>query len=247
MVYNDNVYTYISIHLYATIYKYIRLILGGVLLKNRKKYLLISIIFFILIGLFLIGSFEWRDLNKNSHKIDMDVNTSLNLPQNQIEYIQSLVGLESKNMKILDKPLRLEGSFYIPEDTILTYINHYLKNSNNKDIENIKVKINKDGLRIGGKYKLLAYLKTPIDIDILPTLTKDNDLRLNLKDIRLLNLSLSDDIVDAIAESWFSNLDNITVDQGDIIIDKSFFKNTNIKSISIKEDYLIIDLSISLN
>lgn len=216
-------------------------------MKNRNKYLLISIIFLILISLFFIGSFEWRNINKNSHKIDMDVNTSLDLPQNQIEYIQSLVGLESKNMKILDKPLRLEGSFYIPEDTILTYINHYLKNSNNKDIQNIKVTINKDGLTIGGKYKLLAYLKTPIDIDILPTLTKDNDLRLNLKDIRLLNLSLSDDIVDAIANSWFSNLDNITVDKGDIIIDKSFFKNTKIKSISIKEDYLIIDLSISLN
>ena len=214
-------------------------------MKNRKKYLLMSIVLFIVIGLFFLGSFEWKNIN-NKPKIDMDIDTSLNLPQNQIDYIQSLVGLESKDMKILNNPLRIEGSFYIPEDTILTYINHYLKNTNNKDIENVKVTINKNGLTIGGQYKLLDYLKTPIDIDILPTLTDDNDLKLNLKDIRLLNLSLSNDIVDAIAESWFSDLDNITVDNGDITIDKSFFKNTNIKSILVKEDYLVIDLSISI-
>ena len=215
-------------------------------MKNRRKYLLIGIILFIIISLFFIGSIEWKSINNNSPKIDMNVNTNFNLPQNQLEYIQSLVGLESKDMKILDNPLRIEGSFYIPEDTILSFVDHYLKNTNNKDIENINITVNENGLTIGGQYKLLAYLKTPIDIDILPTLTEDNDLRLNLKDIRLLNLSLNNDIVDAIADSWFSNLDNITVDKGDIIIDRSFFKNTDIKSISVEKDYLVVNLSISL-
>lgn len=215
-------------------------------MKNRRKYLLIGIILFIVISLFFIGSIEWKSINNNSPKIDMNVNTNFNLPQNQLEYIQSLVGLESKDMKILDNPLRIEGSFYIPEDTILSFVDHYLKNTNNKDIENINITVNENGLTIGGQYKLLAYLKTPIDIDILPTLTEDNDLRLNLKDIRLLNLSLNNDIVDAIADSWFSNLDNITVDKGDIIIDRSFFKNTDIKSISVEKDYLVVNLSISL-
>ncbi|UEL48501.1 hypothetical protein [Terrisporobacter hibernicus] len=215
-------------------------------MKNRRKYLFIGIIFFVITSLFFIGRVEWKSRNDNSPKVDMNVNTNFNLPQNQIEYIQSLVGLESKDMKILDNPLRIEGSFYIPEDTILSYVSHYLKNTNNKDIENIKITINENGLTIGGQYKLLAYLKTPIDIDILPTLTEDNDLKLNLKDIRVLNLSLNNDIVDAIADSWFSNLDNITVDKGDIIIEKTFFKNTHIKSISVEKDFLVVNLSTSL-
>lgn len=215
-------------------------------MKNRRKYLFIGIIFFVITSLFFIGIVEWKSRNDNSPKVDMNVNTNFNLPQNQIEYIQSLVGLESKDMKILDNPLRIEGSFYIPEDTILSYVSHYLKNTNNKDIENIKITINENGLTIGGQYKLLAYLKTPIDIDILPTLTEDNDLKLNLKDIRVLNLSLNNDIVDAIADSWFSNLDNITVDKGDIIIEKTFFKNTHIKSISVEKDFLVVNLSTSL-
>lgn len=215
-------------------------------MENKRKYLFIILIIFILISLFFLGSFEWKNINNKNSKIDIDMDTNLNLPQNQIEYIQSLVGLESKNMKILDNPLRIEGSFYIPEDTILSYINHYLKNSNNKDIENVQVTINKNGLTIGGQYKLLAYLKTPIDIDILPILTEDNDLRLNLKDIRLLNLSLNNDIIDAIVDSWFSDMDNVTVEKGDIIINKSFFENANIKSISVEEDYLVMDISISI-
>ena len=215
-------------------------------MKNRRKYLFIGIIFFVITSLFFIGTVEWKSINNNSPKVDMNVNTNFNLPQNQIEYIQSLVGLESKDMKILDNPLRIEGSFYIPEDTILSFVSHYLKNTNNKDIENIKITINENGLTIGGQYKLLAYLKTPIDIDILPTLTEDNDLKLNLKDIRVLNLSLNNDIVDAIADSWFSNLDNITVDKGDIIIEKTFFKNTHIKSISVEKDFLVVNLRTSL-
>ena len=215
-------------------------------MKIKRKYIFITIILFAFLVLFLVGIYEWKNINNNNTKIDVDIDTSLNLPNNQIEVLQALVGLESKNMKILDNPLRVEGSFYIPEETVLSFMEHYLKISNNKEIENIQITINENGLTIGGQYKLLAYLKTPIDIDILPTLTEDNNLRLNLKDIRLLNLSLDDNIIDAIVESWFSDLDNITVDKGDVIIDKNFFKNTEINSITVEEDYLIINLNINL-
>lgn len=212
-------------------------------MKKKNKYLCISLVLLVTIGLFIMGNFKGKDMN-NKSKTDINIDTSLKLPKTKIDYIQSLVGLKSTNMKILDNPLRIEGRFYIPEDTILTYIKYYLKKTNNKDIQNIKITINENALTISGSYKLLDNLKTPIDIDILPTLTDNNDLRLSFKDIRLLNLSLSNNIIDAIAESWFSNLDNIVVDEGDIIIDKSFFKNTNIKFLFIEEDYLVIDLSI---
>ena len=193
----------------------------------------------------LFGIYELSSKNKKS-SVDIDVNTSLNIAKEQMQYLQSLVGLECKNIKILDNPLRIEGSFYIPEKTILTFINHYLETSNNRDVTNLNVTINENALTIEGQYKLLTYLKTPIDIDILPTITKDKNLKLNLKDIRLLNLSLNDNIIDAVIDSWFSDLENISVDRGDVIIDKSFFKNTEIKSIDLKEDYLVIDLSLKI-
>ena len=212
-------------------------------MKLKRRSIIILIILFIFIVLSLFGIYELSSKNNKKSSVDIDINTSLNIPKEQMQYLQSLVGLESKNIKILDNPLRIEGSFYIPEETILTFINHYLESSNNKDITNLNITINKNALTIEGQYKLLTYLKTPIDIDILPTITEDNDLKLNLKDIRLLNLSLNENIIDAVIDSWFSDLKNISVDEGDVIIDKSFFKNTEIKSISLQEDYLVIDLA----
>ena len=211
-----------------------------------KRKIIIPLIILIFIILLFVGIYELSIKNNKKSSLDIDVNTSLNIPKEQMQYLQSLVGLESKNIKILDNPLRIEGSFYIPEETILTFINHYLESSNNKDITNLNITINENALTISGQYKLLTYLKTPIDIDILPTITKEKNLRLNLKDIRLLNLSLNENIIDAVIDSWFSDLENISVDRGDVIIDKSFFKNTEIKSISLKEDYLVIDLIIKI-
>ena len=215
-------------------------------MKLKRRSIIILIILFIFLVLSLFGIYELSIKNNKKSSIDIDVNTSLNIPKEQMQYLQSLVGLESKNIKILDNPLRIEGSFYIPEETILTFINHYLQTSNNKDITNLNITINKNALTIEGQYKLLTYLKTPIDIDILPTITEDKNIKLNLKDIRLLNLSLNDNIIDAVIDSWFSDLENISVDRGDVIIDKSFFKNTEIKSIDLKEDYLVIDLSLKI-
>ena len=213
-------------------------------LKRRSMIILIILLVFLVLSIF--GLYELSIKSNKKSSLDIDVNTSLNIPKEQMQYLQSLVGLESKNIKILDNPLRIEGSFYIPEETILTFINHYLESSNNKDITNLNITINENALTISGQYKLLTYLKTPIDIDILPTITKEKNLRLNLKDIRLLNLSLNENIIDAIIDSWFSDLENISVDRGDVIIDKSFFKNTEIKSIDLKEDYLVIDLSLKI-
>lgn len=215
-------------------------------MKLKRRSIIILVVLFIALVLSLFGVYELSIKNNKKSSLDIDVNTNLNIPKEQMQYLQSLVGLESKNIKILDNPLRIEGSFYIPEETILTFINHYLENSNNKDITNLNITINKNALTISGQYKLLTYLKTPIDIDILPIITKEKNLRLNLKDIRLLNLSLNENIIDAVIDSWFSDLENISVDRGDVIIDKSFFKNTEIKSIDLKEDYLVIDLSLKI-
>ena len=215
-------------------------------MKLKRRSIIILVVLFISLVLSLFGIYELSIKNNKKSSLDIDVNTSLNIPKEQMQYLQSLVGLESKNIKILDNPLRIEGSFYIPEETILTFINHYLESSNNKDITNLNITINENDLTISGQYKLLTYLKTPIDIDILPTITKEKNLRLNLKDIRLLNLSLNENIIDAVIDSWFSDLENISVDRGDVIINKLLLKNTKIKSIDLKEDYLVIDLSLKI-
>ena len=117
-------------------------------MKLKRRSIIILVVLFIALVLSLFGIYELSIKNNQKSSIDIDVNTSLNIPKEQMQYLQSLVGLESKNIKILDNPLRIEGSFYIPEETILTFINHYLENSNNKDITNLNITINKNALTI---------------------------------------------------------------------------------------------------
>ena len=75
-------------------------------MKNKRNYLLVAIAIFIVIGIFFVGEYGWKKINDKDNKIDMDIDTNINLPQDQIEFIQSLIGLESKNMKILEKLLK---------------------------------------------------------------------------------------------------------------------------------------------
>ncbi len=194
----------------------------------------------------LFGLYEWKNKNNKPISSDININTNLSISDEQKELLECLVGLESKEIKVLDNPLRIDGTFYIPEETVLTFINYYLKTTKNKDIDDIGVVIDENGMTIEGKYKLIQFMKTPIDIDILPIITEDKDLKLYLKDIRVLNLSLGEDIINAIIDSWFSDMNYITVESGDIVINKEFFKNTDLNSISVEEDNLILDLSIKL-
>ena len=93
-------------------------------MKLKRRSLIILIILFIFLVLSLFGIYELSTKNNKKSSVDIDVNTSLSIPKEQMQYLQSLVGLESKNIKILDNPLRIEGIFYIPEETILTFMNH---------------------------------------------------------------------------------------------------------------------------
>ena len=40
-----------------------------------------------------MGEYGWKKINDKDNKIDMDIDTNINLPQDQIEFIQSLIGL----------------------------------------------------------------------------------------------------------------------------------------------------------
>ncbi len=218
-------------------------------MKKSKIYLIVASVLLLVIAFFVTNSMFDNTQNENKDKneeIDLQVETNLDLTEAQIDIIKALVGLESKSIKISQNPLRVDGRLCMPQETMKSFVNYYLGLSKNEQIEDINVKINESALTLQGKYKFLPYLKTSIDIDVEPTLTKEKDLKLILKDIRVLNLSVNENIIDAIVKSWFSDLDNITVDKGDIIINKKFFGHLNLNNISIEEENLIVDLGVNI-
>ena len=199
----------------------------------------------------LIGGYEIYTKIKlditNRQEIEFSTNNNFKLFNGQTEILHTLVGLESKEMKIIDNPLRIEGEFKVPEETALNGINYYLKTTKNKEINDVDIRIEKDKIIIGAKYKLLNTFKTPMEVSIVPSITKSSDIKLHISDVTVLGFSIDEELVDAIVDSWFSNIKGIKVEKGDVIVDKNNFKDIAIKSISLDTDNLIISLSMKLD
>ncbi|EPZ54985.1 hypothetical protein H477_4126 [[Clostridium] sordellii ATCC 9714] len=87
---------------------------------------------------------------------------------------------------------------------------------------------------------------------MLPTLNKNKDLVLNIKNVKLLDLKLYDWIVDLSVNSfikdWFSKESNILVkfNDGSVIIDKTNFKGVNLENINLDKHSLKLNMIINL-
>lgn len=216
-------------------------------MKIKKIYIVIlAVLMIILIGGYEIYTKIKQDIT-NRQEIEFSTNNNFKLFNGQTEILHTLVGLESKEMKIIDNPLRIEGEFKVPEETALNGINYYLKTTKNKEINDVDIRIEKDKIIIGAKYKLLNTFKTPMEVSIIPSITKSSDIKLHISDVTVLGFSIDEELVDAIVDSWFSNIKGIKVEKGDVIVDKNNFKDIAIKSISLDTDNLIISLSMKLD
>lgn len=216
-------------------------------MKIKKIYIVIlAVLMIILIGGYEIYTKIKQDIT-NRQEIEFSTNNNFKLFNGQTEILHTLVGLESKEMKIIDNPLRIEGEFKVPEETALNGINYYLKTTKNKEINDVDIRIEKDKIIIGAKYKLLNTFKTPMEVSIVPSITKSSDIKLHISDVTVLGFSIDEELVDAIVDSWFSNIKGIKVEKGDVIVDKNNFKDIAIKSISLDTDNLIISLSMKLD
>ena len=82
---------------------------------------------------------------------------------------------------------------------------------------------------------------------------KNNNLILNIKEVKLLDLKLYDWIVDIALKSfikdWFSKDSNINVkfEKGNVVIDKNNFKEVMLKNISLGPKNLKINMIIDFN
>lgn len=215
-------------------------------MKIKKGYIIIMIIILLIGVASLEGLLKFKSFVTTKPKLDINTESEIDISKNQIEVLRTLVGLECSEMKILDNPLRINGTYKIPQETVLSYIEYYLKSTKNKDIQNVNISIEKDKLSIKAKYKLLNAFKTPIEVDILPSLTKSSQLKLHIIDIKVLGISIDEELIDAIIDSWFSKIKYIEVKNGDVIIDKENFKDIEIKEIYLEKNDVIVGIQIYL-
>lgn len=204
---------------------------------------------------FMLFSIKKLDTQSNQQvkKIENSEEKVKNTEGKNLTFFIDIAGVKATNAELIDNPVGVKGEFLVPEKSILNGINYFLKETKNDKISNVNIDIEENGIIAKVDYKVNQNITTPIEVKFLPTVDKNNNLILNIKKVKLLDLKLYDWIVDIALKSfikdWFSKDSNINVkfEKGNVVIDKNNFKEVMLKNISLGSKDLKINMIIDFN
>ncbi|MDU3803347.1 hypothetical protein [Paraclostridium bifermentans] len=192
-------------------------------------------------------------INQQVKKIENSEEKVKNTEGKNLTFFIDIAGVKATNAELIDNPVGVKGEFLVPEKSILNGINYFLKETKNDKISNVNIDIEENGIIAKVDYKVNQNITTPIEVKFLPTVDKNNNLILNIKEVKLLDLKLYDWIVDIALKSfikdWFSKDSNINVkfEKGNVVIDKNNFKGVMLKNISLESKDVKINMIIDFN
>ncbi|EQK37266.1 hypothetical protein C671_3529 [[Clostridium] bifermentans ATCC 19299] len=224
-------------------------------MKNKKQKIFLGIIIFLILSATIIFSIKKLDTQPTQQvkKIENNKDIVENSEAKNLTFFRDIAGVKATNIELIDNPVGVKGEFLVPEKSILNGINYFLKETKNDKISNVNIDIEENGIIAKVDYKVNQNITTPIEVKFLPTVDKNNNLILNIKEVKLLDLKLYDWIVDIALKSfikdWFSKDSNIDVkfEKGNIVIDKNNFKQVMLKNISLGSKDLKINMIIDFN
>ena len=224
-------------------------------MKNKKQKFFLGIIIFLILSATIIFSIKKLDTQPTQQvkKIENNKDIVENSEAKNLTFFRDIAGVKATNIELIDNPVGVKGEFLVPEKSILNGINYFLKETKNDKINNVNIDIEENGIIAKVDYKVNQNITTPIEVKFLPTVDKNNNLILNIKEVKLLDLKLYDWIVDIALKSfikdWFSKDSNIDVkfEKGNVIIDKNNFKQVMLKNISLGSKDLKINMIIDFN
>ncbi|WP_419741733.1 hypothetical protein [Paraclostridium dentum] len=224
-------------------------------MKNKKQKIFLGIIIFLILSATIIFSIKKLDTQQIQQvkKIEKNKDIVENSESKNLTFFRDIAGVKATNIELIDNPVGVKGEFLVPEKSILNGINYFLKETKNDKINNVNIDIEENGIIAKVDYKVNQNITTPIEVKFLPTVDKNNNLILNIKEVKLLDLKLYDWIVDIALKSfikdWFSKDSNINVkfEKGNVVIDKNNFKEVILKNISLESKDLKINMIIDFN
>ncbi|GAA0091219.1 hypothetical protein UT300009_12470 [Paraclostridium bifermentans] len=224
-------------------------------MKNKKQKIFLGIIIFLILSATIIFSIKKLETQpiQQVKKIEKNKDIVENSESKNLTFFRDIAGVKATNIELIDNPVGVKGEFLVPEKSILNGINYFLKETKNDKINNVNIDIEENGIIAKVDYKVNQNITTPIEVKFLPTVDKNNNLILNIKEVKLLDLKLYDWIVDIALKSfikdWFSKDSNINVkfEKGNVVIDKNNFKEVMLKNISLGPKDLKINMIIDFN
>lgn len=224
-------------------------------MRNKKRKIFLGVIIFFTLSSFMLFSIKKLDTQSKQQvkKIENSEDKVKNTEEKNLTFFRDISGVKATNVELIDNPVGVKGEFSVPEKSILNGINYFLKETKNEKISNVNIHIEKQGIIAKVDYKVNKSITTPIEVKFLPIVDKSNNLILNIKEVKLLDLKLYDWVVDIALKSfikdWFSKDSNINVkfEKGNVIIDKNNFKGVMLKNISLESKGVKINMIIDFN
>ncbi len=226
---------------------------------NKKKiFKWIGVSFIILIIIFIFIQFN-RDNKINNNEAPIDkVGITVSDEQdesikNTIEFVSSIYGLEVNYLKVINDPVGFKGGLMAPKDTVINGLDYIIKNIvRNEKLEDVGISLGEGSATINVIYKVTDKIKTPVEMTIVPKLTKDKDLQIEIKDVKFLDIKIFKWLVDfstsKFVKEWIPKGSGFKVGykDGSILIDKSNFNGISFNDISITSQKLNLDITFDL-
>lgn len=215
----------------------------------NKKQISLSLLALILVAsiTLVIGLNQPIKLNPEQETISPN--------ENNIEIVETLgalAGLQANDITITNNPVGISGEFIAPQASILNGLNYFLETSNNEKISDVELSFNQDLLSLSVEYQLNKFIKLPLALTIKPSLTSNQDLLISVEEVKLLDLTLFDWLVDlsinTFLKDFFSKDSNLIVEisNSQILLSKENFKGINLEALSLKDDIFKLELFIDL-
>lgn len=221
-------------------------------MKQKKIIIIITIILGIL-GMIIISptNNDTEDIKNTENVASIETNNKDTDIADSLDFFKAISGVKVEHLELIDNPVGAKTNLIVPKKAILNGIDYFLKDTNNKKMDNVKVDIGDGYISLSVDYKVTEKIVTPIQVNVVPELNSNKDLVLKIKEVKLLDLKISDLLVNIALKNfitdWFPTDGdiNITFNKGSVIISKDNFKGICINNLKVETTGLNIDATIN--
>lgn len=168
-----------------------------------------------------------------------------------IPFLRAIQGTDVENVILINNPVGFKGDAIATSEDIKNAMNYYLGQMNNLEkINNTNIEIKDESIVLTANYTITEKISTPIEIEVLPSITSENDLQLEIVNVKLLKLKiptkLLDIVIDKFVADLFTDIADIRFDGVNITVNKSNFEGVTLNSMNIDPDEVKVNVTIDM-
>ena len=221
-----------------------------------SKTIWISIITGLLLFTAVVFYFEYKNDDDTVEDIPMEPQVEEIIEETKeehklIPFLRAIQGTDVENVILINNPVGFKGDAIATSEDIKNAMNYYLGQMNNLEkINNTNIEIKDESIVLTANYSITEKISTPIEIEVIPSITPENDLQLEIVNVKLLKLKiptkLLDIVIDKFVADLFTDIADIEFNGVNITVNKSNFEGVTLNSMNIDPDEIKVNVTIDM-